>query len=57
MSENPRFDDASRSMRVLGAPLDDVHFTWPACEVCAEPMDFHSIHEEPVWYCSECGTV
>ena len=57
MSTNPTFEDATHGVRVLGAPRDDVHFSWPSCTICAQPMDFHSIHEEPVWYCSECGTV
>jgi hypothetical protein len=57
MSENTSFEDATNGVSVLGAPRDDVHFSWPSCTICAQPMDFHSIHEEPVWYCSECGTV
>ncbi len=34
----------------------DHSFQWPDCDICHAPMDFHSIQDEPVWYCSDCGT-
>jgi hypothetical protein len=35
----------------------DHEFTWPQCEFCHAPLDFHSIEEDPTWFCGECGTV
>ncbi|HTL40942.1 MAG TPA: hypothetical protein VL294_05680 [Pseudolysinimonas sp.] len=35
----------------------DHEFTWPQCAFCHAPLDFHSIEEDPTWFCSECGTV
>ncbi|HWH25223.1 MAG TPA: hypothetical protein VNT53_01080 [Pseudolysinimonas sp.] len=57
MSKKPSVEDATGDLRATSTLATDVHFTWPICEVCETPMDFHSIHDEPVWYCSECGTV
>ena len=42
--------------RVLDAAHDH-EFTWPQCDVCHEPLDFHSIQDDPTWFCGECGTV
>ncbi|HWM33173.1 MAG TPA: hypothetical protein VNR36_02925 [Pseudolysinimonas sp.] len=42
--------------RVLDA-VPETAFTWPECDICHAPMDFHSIHDDPTWFCGECGTV
>ena len=55
-----RMSDTHERPQSRGRVMDDAHdheFTWPQCDVCHEPLDFHSIQDDPTWFCSECGTV
>jgi hypothetical protein len=56
MSDTSERTPQSRSAHVLDAAHDHA-FTWPLCDACHEPLDFHSIEDDPVWFCGECGTV
>jgi hypothetical protein len=56
MSDDAREITRSRA-RVLDAAPDHHDFTWPLCDICNAPMDFHSIQDDPTWFCGECGTV
>ena len=43
-----------------GTVMDAAHdheFTWPECDFCHRPLDFHSIQDDPTWFCGECGTL
>jgi hypothetical protein len=56
MSERDDAETTRSSARVLDAAPDH-GFTWPLCDACGTPLDFHSIQDDPTWFCGECGTL
>jgi hypothetical protein len=56
MSDNHEREPQRSRAHVLDAAHDH-EFTWPQCDICHEPLDFHSIQDDPTWFCGECGTV